>query len=622
MEIGDTVGGRYVLQVRFDEGGQGEVWRAVDRRLSRTVVLKRALLDGERGRRQARREARILADMQHPNVVILYDVEEDPGGNGAAPGKGTDSWLVMEYVESRSLATVLRGAPGNRVPETDGVPAWRRAAHLGAQIAEALQAVHAKDVVHRDVKPGNILVTSDWTAKLGDFGASVVGDADDTIGRSGRYLFTPAYAAPEVHRGGRPTAAADVFSLGAALFAAVEGHSVYGSADDVSGVLDIRARAGELLEPERAGPLTPVLERLLTPLPEGRPDAAGARRLLEDVLVNRPAADPPPPPSAPSSAPPRRRAPRALRLALAAVAAAAVTGGLAWLGAALLDDEPPRDDGVGDPRSADPCALVSPKALADFGNARLDWDYGNFDRCDVVVTTDGSEVDVKVDLSNPPLPETRTGVTRDGTVGVVREAEEDGECTRILLLPDDNWITVSAQHWDDGSPDLCAMADAATDHAVGVLNDPGTIPRRPAPFPAGSLARYNACALPGAEALAAALPGVDAGAPETGFGDWSCMWHSTTDDGWADLRFDRAEPVTPEAGDPTQLAGHRAAVLPEAEGEGTCRMKLEYRTYTDADGQHAVESLLLVVGGADDAAGACASATALMEAAVRALPPL
>ncbi|MDT0445950.1 serine/threonine-protein kinase [Streptomyces johnsoniae] len=619
MDIGDMVGGRYALEERFDEGGQGEVWRAADERLRRTVVLKRILLEGERGRRYAQREAKILADMQHPNVVVLHDVHEAEDG-GTDPGKGTECWLVMEYVESRSLSSVLRGLPDRRLPDTDadGVPAWRRAAGIGVQIARALQAVHAKGVVHRDVKPGNVLVTADWHAKLGDFGTSGGGDGEDTFGDTGRCPYTAAYAAPEVHRGGRATAASDVFSLGAALFAALEGRSVYGR-DGEDGVdPETRARAGVPLGPRRAGPLTEVLDSLLKPLPEDRPDAAEARRLLERALAGRSGAA-------------RRRRSRTAALAAAALAAAG------WLGGDVLVDGEASGDASGDggarengggaphiedQRTADPCGLLSPRALARFGAVRLDRDYGNFDRCDLLVEpAAGGEVDVLVDLNTAPSPESAERIERDGEVGVVRFAADESACERFLLLPDGNWALVAAKHSYETDPDLCGMADAATDHALGVLNSGDPFPRRPVPFPDVSLALHDACGLPTTEALVAALPGVRAAEADVGFGDWSCGWHSSMDDSWIDLRFDRDGPLTAEDGEPVRFGRYSGALEPDGDGPKTCVGHLEYRTYYDSDNAPAVEKLLLVVSGPGEPGVLCETAGELMESMAAELPP-
>lgn len=226
MHSGQLVVGRYRLEEQVGRGGNGTVWRATDEELGRTVAVKRALPrdDGQQVRLQ-RREAKILAKLNHPNVVTLYDMVND----------GAEWWLVMEYIPARSLAE-----HGTLPPD--------RVARIGAQIARALQAVHAAGVLHRDIKPGNVLLFGDDHAKLGDFGISQVVEGDATLNDTALVVGTPGYLAPEVANGEDPTRASDVFSLGAMLFAAVEGRSPYG----VSGnplVLIRRAAAGDIARP-------------------------------------------------------------------------------------------------------------------------------------------------------------------------------------------------------------------------------------------------------------------------------------------------------------------------------------------------------------------------------------
>ncbi|RBM05585.1 serine/threonine-protein kinase [Streptomyces sp. PT12] len=642
MDVGDLVGGRYRLRERFTEGAMGQVWRATDALVPRTVVLKRTHVDGGRGQRAVLQEAAILAEMQHPHVVTLHDVIPGDAGGG-------DHWLVMEYVTSRSLAGLVNALPRRRLADDDGVQAWRRAAEIGVQLAEALRAVHAKGVVHRDVKPGNVLVADNWFVKLGDFGNCGAGDPEETQGE-GPIPRTPAYAAPEVHRGGVPSRASDVFSLGATLFRVVEGHSLYGpSATEAE--MEMRARAGAFVAAVRAGPLGPVLDRLLAPRPEDRPDAAEAVALLRGLL---PAADvrSAPPRSGPvpvdapvdalnaPPAPPRSRPPAWAVLAgvgLVALAAAVVVGlrisggegngnaqpaDPAPVPEALRPPDRPVGQVIGHAPSADPCALVDPVGLAAFGDTRLDRDYGNFDRCDVrVLPPDGGEIDVMVDLNNAPAPEISSPSEPVGDVRVVSYPPTGDDCTRLVLLPDGNWLTVAAKYGDGGAPDRCAIADASARHAADVVNEHGTLPRRPAAFPPGSLAGYSACALLDAATLTAAVPGLDTGSPNTGFAEWQCEWYGMADDAAVMLRFDRAEPLTAEHGHATQFNGYDAAVGRGAEGPGTCRVILEYRHYTGEEGDPAVEKLFLVVGSPDGEDAACAAAGELMTSASSALPP-
>jgi len=265
-----TIAGRYRLTARIGEGGMGVVWRAEDTRLRRIVAVKELLtrngFDADSAKR-AVREGRIAARLQHPNVIALYDVIEDEGR----------PWLVMEYLPSRSLAGILadRGA----LPPDE-------ARRIGRQLTAGLAAAHDAGVVHRDVKPGNVLVTEFGTVKVTDFGTSRVA-GEGTLTGSGLLVGTPAYLAPEVARGGEPGFPADVFGVGATLYAAVEGTPPFGL-DGNPIVLLHRAAEGKYAPPANAGSLEPVLTRLLDPDPDTRPSMAEAVRMLAEDSVEPP----------------------------------------------------------------------------------------------------------------------------------------------------------------------------------------------------------------------------------------------------------------------------------------------------------------------------------------------
>ncbi len=273
-ETGHLVAGRYRLEERVGAGAMGVVWAASDERLGRTVALKQLQLSPslsyeERDEALARtmREGRLAARLHHPNVVSVYDVVDENG----AP------CLVMEYVPSRSLDAVLRDEGALR-PE--------RTAAIGVQVASALAAAHAAGVVHRDVKPGNVLLGDNGTVKISDFGISRAAD-DITVTKTGLIAGTPAYLAPEVAIGRNPTAASDMFSLGSTLYAAVEGEPPFGLSENTLGLLHAVA-AARINPPRQAGPLTPVLEGLLSADPQTRPDAPRAGAMLEAVANGRP----------------------------------------------------------------------------------------------------------------------------------------------------------------------------------------------------------------------------------------------------------------------------------------------------------------------------------------------
>ncbi|MDQ4031479.1 MAG: protein kinase [Actinomycetota bacterium] len=264
----------------------GIVWQARDERLQRLVAVKQLLLapdlspgETEEARLRALREARIAARLQHPNAIVVYDVAEHDG----------EPCLVMEYLPARSLAVVLNERCFLPVDEV---------ASIGAQVASALAAAHAAQIVHRDVKPGNILIADDGIAKITDFGVSRAA-GDVTVTQTGMMAGTPAYLAPEVARGQVPTAASDVFSLGATLYAAVEGRAPFGEGTNQLALLHAVA-AGEVPPPLHAGPLFAVLMSLLAKDPAARPDMHRACLELELAAarsagpVRRPATAAPP----------------------------------------------------------------------------------------------------------------------------------------------------------------------------------------------------------------------------------------------------------------------------------------------------------------------------------------
>jgi hypothetical protein len=246
----------------------------MDERLQRLVAVKQLLLQPElspratdEARARALREARIAARLQHPNAIVVYDVAEHDG----------EPCLVMEYLPSRSLAAVLGERSCLPVPEV---------ASIGRQIASALAAAHAAQIVHRDVKPGNILIADDGTAKITDFGVSrAVGDV--TVTQTGMMAGTPAYLAPEVARGQLPTAASDVFSLGATLYAALEGQGPFGDSDNPLALLHAVA-SGQVIPPRHAGVLSAVLMRLLAKDPAARPDMHRASLEFAAAPTTRP----------------------------------------------------------------------------------------------------------------------------------------------------------------------------------------------------------------------------------------------------------------------------------------------------------------------------------------------
>ncbi|NGY58582.1 serine/threonine protein kinase [Lentzea sp. NEAU-D13] len=282
----------------------GVVWRARDEVLAREVAVKQ-LITGDHQR--AMREARNAARLHHPHAIAVFDVISDD----ELP------WIVMEYLPSLSLSALI----AERGPLK---PA--QAASIGAKVASALAAAHAAGLVHRDIKPGNVLIGHDGTVKITDFGISKA-SGDGTMTDTGMISGTPAYLAPEVARGEQPDAASDVFSLGATIYAAIEGESVFGPSDNSFGLI-YRAASGQLRDPKNAGELTPLLNRLLAVDPKDRPTAQEAADKL--------AAEPQPSQPLPIPAPRRLKPPnRRILVILSVIAVLAVGGGAAaayWSG--------------------------------------------------------------------------------------------------------------------------------------------------------------------------------------------------------------------------------------------------------------------------------------------------
>lgn len=266
-----VIDGRYELLEPIGSGGMGEVWKAHDRRLRRFVAVK-GLLDRNSmtaatqtaALQRARREAEAIAKIEHQNVVTVHDqVETD-----------NQVWIVMKLLEARSLGDLLSG---------DGVLAVPRAATIGLQVLQGLQAVHAASVVHRDVKPGNVLVRDDGLAILVDFGIATFEGAD-RVTRSGSVIGTSSYLAPELFAPASPgpTPASDLWALGITLYEMVEGRVPFAGHE----VWEVQENIRQSPDPalRYAGPLAPVIQGLLITDPRERLDAAAAEAMLREVL--------------------------------------------------------------------------------------------------------------------------------------------------------------------------------------------------------------------------------------------------------------------------------------------------------------------------------------------------
>lgn len=265
---GQVLAGRYRLVNRVATGGMGSVWEAWDELLLRRVAIKELLTqpglsaeDAATARNRVIREARITARLHHPHAVTLYDVLDHEG----------EPCLVLQYVPSRTLSSILAEQGPLQVRFVTGV---------GAEIAAALAAAHHVGIVHRDVKPSNVLITPAGGALITDFGISHAA-GDMVLTSTGMVSGTPAFLAPEVARGTPSGFPADVFSLGATLYAALEGTPPFGADQNPMAVLH-KVASGQIIPPRRSGALTTLLGQMMAPDPAARPTMPDVARLLAD----------------------------------------------------------------------------------------------------------------------------------------------------------------------------------------------------------------------------------------------------------------------------------------------------------------------------------------------------
>ncbi|MFE2937763.1 serine/threonine-protein kinase [Streptomyces sp. NPDC059255] len=262
-----VVAGRYRLLAPLGEGGMGTVWRARDEVLHREVAVKEVRAPAglpsakvERLYTRLEREAWAAARVTARNVITIHDVVSDEDR----------PWIVMELVRGRSLADRL---------EAEGSLAPREAARIGAEVLAALQAAHEAGVLHRDVKPANVLLADDGRVVLSDFGIAVI-QGDSALTMTGEVVGSPEYLAPERALGRMPGPASDLWSLGVLLYAAVQGRSPFRRS---SALTTLRAVVDdEPSVPHRAGALVPVIEGLLRKDPDER---ASLARTVEDLRL-------------------------------------------------------------------------------------------------------------------------------------------------------------------------------------------------------------------------------------------------------------------------------------------------------------------------------------------------
>ncbi len=534
MEPGALVLGRYHLHEQVGAGGSGVVWRATDQVLHQLVALKRVSFAGldeeqaQRTRDRVLREARLAAQLNaHPRVITVYDVRVDEG----------DIWLVMEYLPSRSLGELLR---------TQGRLDPTAAARIGAQIADALDAAHARAIEHRDVKPGNVLIGVDGTVKLADFGIShLTGDPHLThTGITG----TPAYLAPEVVGRGESSPASDIFSLGSTLYTAVEGQPPFGLDDNTFRLLNV-IRNGIIRPPVHAGPLEPVLLRLLQVDPNVRPDAVTTRDILSRLTTRvtdtpehlRPRARPPAQPKTRWWLPSRHTA----LAAGALIAVAATTGTIGLIAVSgnpgqgeTLPTEipPPAPTATAAPpiptaptiqalRDANPCPLIDLAALKRFGTPKqVPGPYLN--TCQVDIDINSGDVQLRVYFDEPTaVSDLDVTPERIGDVTIARLGlNTSGVCQNQLVLTENlPSIFIEAHTYDDYPGDLCRIADVGTTAAVKALERDNGITYTENRTAEYSHAGADACTVLDGTTLSR-VPGLDLNDPRPGYANWSCRW--------------------------------------------------------------------------------------------------
>ncbi|WP_433346735.1 protein kinase domain-containing protein [Micromonospora sp. CA-111912] len=272
-----SIAGRYRLVSPLGQGGMGRVWLARDETLRRDVAIKElvpppGLTDDERRemRERSMREARAIARLDQSNVVRIFDVLHADG----------EPWIVMEFVPSRSLHTVVA---------ENGPLTPAQVARIGLALLAALRAAHRAGLLHRDVKPANVLLANDGRVVLTDFGLATAPD-DPSMTRTGIVLGSPSYLPPERLTDGLIGPAADLWSLGATLYAAVEGKPPYARSSAIATLTAIATDPPT--PPQRAGALAPALEGLLRKDPSRRIDAEEAERLLRQAVPEEPSLAP------------------------------------------------------------------------------------------------------------------------------------------------------------------------------------------------------------------------------------------------------------------------------------------------------------------------------------------
>jgi len=479
-DSGRVIAGRYRLEAPIGRGAMGVVWRARDQLLDRDVAIKEVLIGAtltpqERAKAYQRtlREAKTAARLNHPNVVTVYDVAEDEGR----------PWIIMQLVNAQSLDQVLA---------TSGPLSPWQTAEMGRQLLGALNVAHAAGVMHRDVKPSNVLLTRDGRAVLTDFGIATFA-GDTRLTQTGMVMGSPGFTAPERIRGEDATPASDLWSLGATLYATVEGHGPFerrgGAITTMSAIINEDAPAAPT-----AGALAPVIGALLRREPADRPDAATAARMISEVLPQLPTR---------TGAAPAGYEPTSLSPSPPSRAGAAQAGGDTLGGAAAAAETAPTSTELGFGDAAPPrpglAAAASPRSGPESGPPPdfSSW-YDSAPRSGDARPRSGAgyEVgpparpaprDTAPQYEDPPPHRRRSGSGWKVGLAILAVAGAAAGATTVVLLSHDTTSTPSVTSSSTGSSSAPATgnatlpAPAAAPQIVDAIN----MAKTGGPLPAG-----------------------------------------------------------------------------------------------------------------------------------------
>jgi serine/threonine protein kinase len=653
----------YRIEALIGRGGAGVVYRATHLRLHRQAAVK--LLDANLAadaeyRRRFEREARLAAALEHPHIVPIYDA-------GYAEGV---LYLAMRYIDGPDLATVIA---------KDGPMDAHRVCTLLAGVAEALDAAHHSGLVHRDVKPGNVLLTTpDQPAErehayLCDFGIARH-SATSTMTSTGQFLGTLQYAAPEQIQGRPVDGRTDQYALACMVYRCLTGRKPY-PADDPAAVMFAHISAAPP-RPSEHNPAVPpavddVIARALAKSPADRfPDCS---TFLSTLATAPDATAPAPPRPAPPSAPPtvirpaiepetelvspapspaagpNRRVQRALLLLGLPLVSLLVLAAMVWgrpsdgavqttpppgpPSAPAMTIPPPTSTAatvpIGDPRLIDVCTFLDPAQFTGFGRV-TDGPaiVVRFNRCGLAITlTTGGGAEVKVSVVELRTPPVAARAEQPGGLRIARPAPTQSGCTRTILLSDQAAVSITAQMLNGGSADPCALADLATEHAVRVLTERG-VPHLPSPGgDANSLQRLEACALLDDQSLRR-VPALNPARRHVGFANWNCQWgDDPLSDGFqppaVDLMLQWVYPLNLEGEQRIRVANRDVYVGPRTDdrGRSACYAWIVHRDEPFSTGKPAHEIVMIAIYAATPGTEQCGLAQDFASAVISKLPP-